>query len=286
MQLPALLLKRKPDTHKGDYGYVLVLGGSPGLTGAACLACEAALRMGAGLVRVGVPRSLNNIFEIKLTEVMSVPLKEEVKGYLSLASFSAIRKLLPKIDVIALGPGASVHPSTKRLVAKIIKEVDKPMVVDADGINALAGKLEVLSEHKSPQLVLTPHIGEFSRLTGVSPQKIKAKRKQLVKEFALRYNLTLVLKGFHTLVSDGKSLFENKTGNPGMATAGMGDVLTGVIAGLMAQGIKSLEAAKIGVYLHGLAADLGAADKTQNCLIAYDVIDYLPQAIKSSLKKK
>ena len=285
MQLPVQLRKRNPDTHKGDYGYVLVLGGSSGLTGAVCLCAQGCLRIGAGLVKVGVPESLHNIFEIKLTEPMSVALKEEPKGYLSLGAFSSIKKLLAKIDVIVLGPGAFTNVSTKKLILKIIKEIDKPMVVDADGINALVGNLEILKKHKSSQLVLTPHAGEFSRLIGLSPQKIKNKRKELVKKFALRYNLTLVFKGFHTLVSDGKSLFENKTGNPGMATAGMGDVLSGMIAGLMAQGIDSFSAAKTGVYLHGLAADLAAKDKTQNCLIASDVLDYLPKAIKGSLKR-
>lgn len=281
MKLPKQLYKRKPCTHKGDYGYVLVLGGSPGLTGAVCLCAEAALRMGAGLARVGVPEFLNDIFEVKLTEVMSLPLKE-ANGYLSIEAFSQIEELLGKIDVIALGCGASVN--AKDLLLKVIETVDKPLVVDADGLNAVACDLAVLERRKTKNIILTPHIGEFSRLLKIDIEKIKKNRKDLVKNFAFRYNLTLVLKGHRTLVSDGKKLFENNTGNPGMATAGSGDVLTGIIAGLAAQGLSCFEAAKIGVYLHGLAGDLAAKDKTEMCLIASDIIEYLPKTIKKLSK--
>jgi len=276
------LHRNNPDTHKGDYGYVLVVGGSPGLTGAVCLCAQAALRVGAGLVRVGIPRSLNSIFEIKLTEAMSLPLEED-NGYLSLKAFSQIEGISDKIDVIALGCGASTNSSTQELILKVIEKIDKPMVVDADGINALAKDLEVLRRRKTKSLILTPHLGEFSRLLKQDKEAIKQARKKLVKDFAFQYNLTLVLKGRHTLVSDGKKFFENTTGNPGMATAGSGDVLTGIVSGLLAQGLSSFESAKFGVYLHGLAGDCAAKDKTQNCLIASDIIDYLPKAFKRSL---
>jgi len=273
------LLKRYPDTHKGDYGHILVLGGSVGLTGAVCLSAQGALRMGAGLVTVGVPKSLNNIFEAKLTEVMSLPLEED-KGGLALEAFDKIIEILNKIDVIVLGPGAGLGLSTRELVVKIIKETDKPIIVDADAITALASNIDILSKRKADKLILTPHPGEFSRLVKLDKEEIGKKRKELVKKFALRYNLTLVLKGRRTLVGDGKKLYENKTGNPGMATAGMGDVLSGIIAGMVSGGLNCFDAAKFGVYLHGLAGDLAANDKTQNCLIASDVIEYLPQAIK------
>jgi NAD(P)H-hydrate epimerase len=279
MLLPLPLHKRKVDTHKGDYGYVFILGGSPGLTGAVCLCAQAALRIGAGLVRVGVPKSLNNIFEVKLTEVMSMPLEEE-KGCLSFRALRQIKTILNKIDVFALGCGAARHSSTGKLILKIVKDIENSLVVDADGINALTGKLEVLNKKKTKNLILTPHLGEFSRLTGLGVEKIKKMRKELVRDFAFKYNLILVLKGHRTLVSDGKRLFENKTGNPGMATAGMGDVLTGIIAGLLAQGIKAFEAARLGVYLHGLAGDLAAKNKSQMGLIASDIMEYLPKAIK------
>lgn len=280
MQLPARLRKRKTDTHKGDYGYVFVLGGSLGLTGAVCLCAGAALKTGAGLVKTGVPESLAGIFEVKLTEVMTMPLEETVQKTLSLGAFEKIRDNIEKIDVIALGCGAGLDESTKKLIWKIIENIDKTLIIDADGLGALAENLEVLQLRKSKNIVLTPHLGEFSRLTKLSVEQIKKQRKKLAKEFALRYNLTLVLKGWRTLVTDGRALFENTTGNPGMATAGSGDVLTGIIAGLTAQGIDCFSAAKLGVYLHGKAGDLAVRDKTQNCLIASDIIEYLPKAFK------
>jgi len=273
------LRKRKPNTHKGDYGHVLVIGGSSGLSGAVCLSAKAALRSGTGLVTVGVPKSLNNIFEIKLTEAMSLPLADKA-GALSLEAFKGISKFSKKSDFIVIGPGAGLSTSTQKLIVRIVKEIDKPILVDADGLTALAGNLEALAKRKTKKLILTPHLGEFSRLVKLDRLKINKNRKELVKKFSLRYNLTLVLKGSRTLVSDGKRIFENKSGNPGMATAGMGDVLSGVIAGLAAQGLDPFTAAKFGVYLHGIAGDFAAQDKTQNCLIASDVIDNLPKAFK------
>ena len=225
MKLPKQLLKRKPDTHKGDYGYVFILCGSPGLTGAVCLAANAALRMGAGLVRVGVPESLNDIFEVKLTEATSLSLKEE-NGYLSPEAFTQIKEILDRIDVIALGGGAYLKDWVKDLLLRVIADIDKPLVIDADGLNALASDMTILEKRKSRNIILTPHLLEFSRLIKTDLETIRKQRKSLVKDFSLRYNLTLVLKGHRTLVSNGKEVFQNSTGNPGMATAGSGDVLT------------------------------------------------------------
>jgi len=280
------LRKRKTDTHKGDYGYVFVVGGSLGLTGAVCLCANAALRSGSGLVLAGVPESLVNIFETKLTEVMSLPLDEDRKGFLSARAFKKIENINEKIDVFAVGCGASTKFSVKELVWKIVEEIDRPIVLDADGINAFTDNLNRLDRKKTGQLVLTPHLGEFSRLIKVDVANIKKSRKKLVKEFALRYNLTLVLKGPNTLVTDGKNIFENETGNPGMATAGSGDVLTGIIASLIGQGLDCFSAGKLGVYLHGVAADFAVKDKTQNCLIASDIIEYLPKAFKKLKNRK
>lgn len=282
MQSPVQLPKRNPDTHKGDYGYVLIIGASLGLTGAVCLSARAALKAGAGLVRVGVPESLNNIFEIKLTEEMSLPLIDR-GGFLTQRSFFEIEKVLGKVDVLVVGPGAGLAEATQKLILKIIKDVNKPIVIDADAISALASDIDILDKRKSKNLIITPHHQEFSRLIKADLSEVKKKRKELAGNFALRYNLTLVLKGSQSLVAHGKELFENTSGNPGMATAGAGDVLSGIIAGLIAQGLEPFSAAKLGVYLHGLSGDLAAKDKTQSCLIASDLIDYLPQAIKSSL---
>lgn len=279
MKIPAFLLHRKPNTNKYNYGYVLVLGGSPGLTGAPGLCAKAALKIGAGLVRAGVPASLNSIVEKKLLEVMSLPVKEK-KGYFCLESFKDLKPIWDKVDVIAIGCGASQEKSAQTFICKVIKEWKKKIVIDADGLNALAGNLDRLKGKKPGTVVLTPHTGEFLRLAGVNKSAIINKRKELVKQFALRYNLTLVLKGNHTLISDGTKFFENTTGNPAMAKAGTGDVLTGIIAGLIAQGMDNFAAAKLGVYLHGLSADIAIKDKSSMCLLASDIIEYLPQAIK------
>jgi ADP-dependent NAD(P)H-hydrate dehydratase / NAD(P)H-hydrate epimerase len=284
MRLPARLLKRKLNTHKGDYGYVLVIGGSSGMTGAVRLCSMAALRMGAGLVKTAVPASLEKIVANKQLEVMSIGLAD-INGHLSSKAFSQIEAILNKIDVIALGCGASRDKGTQKVILKIIENIDKPMVIDADALNALAGDIKVLRKRKSQNLVLTPHLIEFSRLINKPVGVINKSRKELVKQFSLRYNLTLVLKGNKTLVSEGKQFFENTTGNPGMATAGSGDVLCGMIAGLIAQRFELFQAAKLGVYLHGLAGDIAAKEKTQTCLIASDIIEYLPKALCAALPR-
>jgi len=262
---------------------VLVIGASYGLTGAVSLCARAALRSGCGLVTVGVPQSLNSIFEIKLTEIMSLPLKESRKGVLSAAAFTQIKNFSKKTDVLVIGCGASRDISAQKFMRRIIQHIDIPCVVDADGINALSGHLGVLNKRQKKNLIFTPHYGEFSRLINKSVNYIVKKRKSLAKEFALRYNLTLVLKGHHSIVTDGEKFFENKTGNPGMATAGSGDVLSGIISSFAAQGLGAFEAAEFGVYLHGLAGDYAAKEKTQNCLIASDIIEHLPKAFKEHI---
>ena len=279
--MPVQLRKRALKTHKGDYGHVLVLGGSYGLTGAVSLCANAALRSGCGLVTVGVPRSLNFIFEIKLTEVMSLPLKEAKRGVLSISAFAQIQDFSKRADVLVAGCGASRNISTQKLMRRIIGDTVNPCIIDADGINALSGHLDVLKIRRKKNLVLTPHYDEFSRLINKSVDYIAKNRKALAKEFALRYNLTLVLKGYRSIITDGKKFFENRTGNPGMATAGSGDVLSGIISSFVAQGLGAFEAASFGVYLHGLAGDYAAKEKTQNCLIASDIIEYLSRAIKA-----
>tara|TARA_B100000315_G_C14591215_1_gene595919 strand:- start:1240 stop:2085 length:846 start_codon:yes stop_codon:yes gene_type:complete len=278
MQLPAQL-RRKPDSYKGSYGHILVLGGSGGLTGAVCLCSLAALKTGAGLVTAGVPSTLNEVFEIKLTEVMTLPLADQ-SGSLSIKAFKKIEENIDKFDIVVLGPGAGLALDTKKLILKIISRINKPLIIDADALTVISENLDILSKRKARDIILTPHLGEFSRLLGENTRVIKSKRKELVKKFALRYNLSLVLKGHKTIISDGKKLVENRTGNPGMATAGSGDVLAGIIAGLAAQGLSLFEAGKLGAYIHGLSADIAVKEKTQNCLLASDIIEYLPKAYK------
>jgi hydroxyethylthiazole kinase-like uncharacterized protein yjeF len=282
MRLPTRLLQRNPDSHKGDFGHVLILAGSSRFSGAAVLCAQACLRSGAGLVTLGIPEGLNKAFiKIKPAEVMTLPLAQTKEGTISSLAFNKIREFAQKIDVLAIGPGLSQNKATQSLVRKVIKSIAKPLVVDADGLNAIAGHLSVLP--KRPAAILTPHPGEMARLLGVKVSQVQKDRKKVAKEFVNRYNVILVLKGRETIVAERISgIYLNKTGNPGMAKAGSGDVLTGIIAAFLAQGLKSFEAAKYAVYLHGLAGDLAAKEKTQLAMIATDIIAKIPQAIKSS----
>lgn len=277
----ALLPKRRGDSHKGDYGHILVLAGSTGLTGAAALTSLGALRSGAGLVTLGIAESLNPIMEFKLTEVMTKPLPETKKGTLSLKAEKEILELVKKIDVLAIGPGLSTNEETSQLVRNLIGKVKKPMVIDADAINALAGNISTLKPAPGPRII-TPHPGEMSRLLGRSKVQIQADRIGISQEVAKETGATVVLKGARTIIADSEgSIYVNPTGNPGMASGGMGDVLTGMIASFLGQGLDEIEATQVAVYLHGLAADIAEENKGELTLMAGDLLDSLPQAIKS-----
>jgi NAD(P)H-hydrate epimerase len=278
MRLPTQLLRRKSKAHKGDFGHVFILAGSSRFSGAAVLCSEGAMRTGAGMVTLGVPKNLNNaIIKIKPKEVMTLPLPETKEGTLSANGYGKIKDFIKNVDVLALGPGLTQNKSTRELVRKIISRIDKPAVVDADGLNALVGHLNLLQAEK----ILTPHPGEMARLIGTSVATVQSKRKQIAQRFAKDYKITVVLKGHHTAVADYKgNLYVNRTGNPGMSTAGSGDVLTGMIAAFLGQGLNAFNAAKYAVYLHGLAGDLAAKKKTQIGMIASDIIEKIPEAIK------
>jgi hydroxyethylthiazole kinase-like uncharacterized protein yjeF len=280
------LFSREKNTHKGSYGRVLVLAGSPGMTGAAYLCSKAALRSGSGLVTLGIPKSLNPIMETKLTCVMTHPLPETKALTLSNKGREEILKLCENHNVVALGPGLSQQPETKKLILWLIKTIDRSIVIDADGINALTGKLHILYNIKK-NVVLTPHPGEMSRLINlgsakdvqkkrldIATQFVKSIHKQLEKE----KDLVLVLKGDKTIVADYKKVYINHTGNPGMATAGAGDVLTGIIVSLIGQGFNVFDASQLGVYVHGLAGDIASKKKGEASMIASDILDFLPDA--------
>ncbi len=276
----AILPARKLDTHKGDYGHIFILAGSVGLTGAAYLASQACLLSGSGLVTLGIPRSLNPIMEVKLTEAMTKPLAETKKSTLSLRALAQIRKILPEIDALAIGPGISRNYETKRLVRKLLPSLIKPVILDADGINALIGKLKILRNLKT-KLVITPHPGEMARLLNLKAAEIQKNRTKIAKDFARKYNVTVVLKGYRTVVANGDGrVYINETGNPGMASGGCGDVLTGIIAAFLGQGMDCYKAARLGVYIHGLAGDIAAKKKGEISLIASDILKRLPDAIK------
>ena len=276
---------RPAASHKGTYGRVLVVAGSTGMTGAAALASEAALRAGAGLVTLATPKHLNPILEGLLPEVMTLPLPETDAGSLSVSATSAILEFAEKTkSVLAIGPGLSQHPDTVRLVQQLVREnreqgLNLRMVVDADGLNALSQVPEVISLLDS-EAVLTPHPGEMARLTHTSVPTLEKDRICTAQKFANAHGVVLVFKGAPTVTGlPNGDVWINSTGNPGMATGGMGDVLTGIIAGLMAQGISSETAAALGVYLHGLAADRVAEALGMHGLIASDVLKAVPEAI-------
>lgn len=284
MRLPTRLLHRKINSSKKDFGHVFVLAGSLRYSGAAVLCAQSALRSGAGLVTLGIPNSLNNaVIKIKPKEVITLPLPQTKQAALSLMGYKEIKEFIKKIDVAAIGPGIGQDKSTFALVRKLTANIDKSLVIDADGLNALAGYLEVSRKMRDEgrETILTPHPGEMAMLIGSTVQKVQDDRVNTAKRFAEKYKVTLVLKGHNTIAADYKgNIFINKTGNPGMASAGTGDVLTGMIAAFLAQGLDGFNAAKYAVYLHGLAGDLAAKEKTQISLIASDIIDKIPEAIK------
>lgn len=271
---------RAADSHKGNYGSVLVVAGSAGMTGAACLAAEAAARTGAGLVTLAVPEGLHQIVETKLTEVMTYPLPQEKSQSLSPEALPVIMSLLDKADVLALGPGLSTNPGTVRLVRELLGKISSPCVLDADGLNALAGHTDIFKKAGAP-LVLTPHPGEMARLTGLGTADIARDRLAGAEKYSSLWQSVLVLKGAPSLVAaPGGNVYVNSTGNPGMAAGGSGDVLTGIIAGLLAQGLSPERAAAAGVYLHGFAGDRAAARKGMMGLLAGDILLALPEVLR------
>jgi len=280
-EMRAALPPRDPDTHKGTYGHVLVLAGSPGMTGAAALTSLGALRAGAGLVTLAVPEGLNDLMEVKLTEVMTVGLPETEERTVAFEARDTLLGLMEGKRVLALGPGLSTHPETARLVVALVQSAKIPLVIDADGVTALARQPEVLSRASVP-VILTPHPGELSRLLMVSKEEVIEKRIPIAQKVTSTYNVYLVLKGARTLIADpGGAVHVNPTGNPGMATGGVGDVLTGLIAGLLSQGLAPALAAVVGVYLHGLAGDLACEQLGPEAMIATDLMEKLPEAIRA-----
>jgi NAD(P)H-hydrate epimerase len=285
MRLPTLLSRRKSKVHKNQFGHVLVLAGSKRMLGAAALASLAAIRSGAGLVTLGVPESLNAAAHKKISNtIMTFPLKETRAQTLALSAFKQIQSSFSSYDAIAIGPGLSGNPGTQQLIRKIIETSPLPLVIDADALNALCGSLKSLVKTKTVK-ILTPHPGEMSRLIGQPIRSIEKKRSKAALAFAQKYHCTLLLKGAKTVVaSPEKKIYTNTTGNAGMATAGSGDVLTGMIAAFVAQGLSGFEAAKCGAYLHGKAGDLAAKAKTRLSMIATDIIEFIPKAIQISQK--
>lgn len=270
---------RPADSHKGRYGSILVVAGSRGMAGAAALCGASALRSGAGLVRVASPVEIQPTVATFEPSYMTYPIANDEEGRLRFApAKAAIERFLTEVDVVAIGPGLGQSEDLRRLVAWVIESVELPVVLDADGLNNLAPQMGCLQGAHRP-VVLTPHPGEFARLTGRTVAEVQANRAGEAAALAgSAENLVVALKGSGTVVTDGKRLYVNKTGNPGMATGGVGDILTGVIAALIGQGLPAFEAAQLGVYVHGLAGDIARDQNGEVGMIAGDVVDALPDA--------
>ncbi len=269
---------RSADAHKGDTGHVLVIAGSKGKSGAAAMTAMSAMRAGAGLVTLGVPESINTILETLAVEVMTEPLPD-AGGILSEAAFDKIIMLAKGKRVMAIGPGLGQFAQTQQLIRRMIWESHTPMVIDADGLNALSGHTEMLKQLRVP-VILTPHPGEMARLVNITTSEVQQDRITCARQFAKTYRVYLVLKGAGTVVAipDGR-VFVNPSGNSGMASGGMGDVLTGIITGLLAQGISPEIAACAGVYLHGAAADVLAETTGAYGFLASEVMAEIPHRI-------
>ncbi|MBW2064980.1 MAG: NAD(P)H-hydrate dehydratase [Deltaproteobacteria bacterium] len=271
-----LLRIRRKDIHKGNRGHLLVLAGSTGKTGAATMTCLGALRAGAGLVTLGIPRSLNPVLEGKLTEAMTFPLPETPDGSLSIEAEDDVMRLMEGKTALAIGPGLSTNQETSELILRIIKACRIPMVIDADGINALSKDPRILASCGS-KAVLTPHPGEMGRLLGKGTAEVQADRIGTALDLARNSSCFLVLKGARTLIANPEEeLYVNPTGNPALSSGGSGDVLTGLIAGFLARGLPMMESAVAGVYIHGLAADLLAEDMGESGILAGELLDAVP----------
>ena len=276
-----LLPERPAYSHKGTYGHVLLVAGSRGKTGAALMAARACLRTGAGLVTIGVPETLVNAFQSRVTEEMILPLPDRGNGTLSQSAVITILDFMKKRGtVMAIGPGMSVDNEISKLVACLISESRKPIVIDADGLNAIAGKTSILKKSRVP-VILTPHPGEMKNLVR-SPYEVEADRIGTARSFAKKNGAYLLLKGVPTVIATPSGeVFINPTGNPGMATAGTGDVLTGIVSALLAQKLSPEHASILGAYLHGFIGDVVAERKGGRSLTASDIINAIPRVLKS-----
>ena len=274
-----VLPERARDAHKGNFGHVLVVGGSPGMSGAARMAAESAQLAGAGLTTLGLPAGLALVGEMGRASIMSLSLPDTPEHAPGLRAALAVLGEADKYDVCALGPGLGRAPATRAMVRRLVAELDRPLVLDADGLNALSGDLSPLDQRRAP-IVLTPHPGEMARLTGAaSAAEIQADRTGVAGRFARKHDCVTVLKGRGTVVTDGNRCCINETGNPGMAVGGMGDVLTGLIAGLLAQGMGVFEAARLGAFVHGLSGDLGAELEGEASLSPEFLMECVPEVL-------
>jgi NAD(P)H-hydrate epimerase len=268
---------RQADSNKGNFGRVLVVAGSRGMAGAAVLCGSAALRGGAGLVRIAAPREVVPIIAASNPCCMTAPLPNDADGRLDPSAEAEILALARTASVIAIGPGLGHTSAMTALLVDVLGRVQLPVVLDADGLNSFVHHIALL--RREAPLILTPHPGEFARLLNIEIKAVQAHRRELAAAFAAENNVVLLLKGHRTVVTDGKRVYENTTGNPGMATAGSGDVLTGLIAALVGQGLEPFAAAQLGAHVHGLAGDIARSEIGEIGMIATDILERLPRAL-------
>ncbi|NEZ46712.1 NAD(P)H-hydrate dehydratase [Clostridium niameyense] len=259
--------KRDKYAHKGDYGRALIFAGSSGFAGAAYISTQSTVKSGAGLVTLCCSEDVKNILSTKLTEAMTININEKER----------LNNLVSKSNCIAIGPGMGNNKKTEKIFLEVIKKCDCPMVIDADAINVLKDNLSIINYAKD-KLILTPHFGEFSRLSGYTIKEIRENRLSISKDFAQKYGVILVLKGYNTIITDGETLFVNPTGNSSMASGGMGDCLTGIITSFIAQGYEPLEAAYLASYIHGYCGD--KLSKDMFCVDATSILNYIPYVLK------
>ena len=274
----SILHPLKKTTHKHVQGKVLVLAGSTGMTGAAYLTSIAALRSGAGLVITFAPESLHSVYERKITEGMTVPCGDDGKGYFTLSNYDTIMEKIAWCDTMVIGPGLGGNDDTALLVEKLVQHVNKPLVIDADGLRPFYGN-EALFNSIKGNFIITPHLGEFSRLTGESVENVRTDYPKAIESFISDFNGVLLAKYSPSLVAWESKGCVNSTGNPGLATAGSGDVLTGIVASFIAQGMSTEDAAKLGMYIHGKAGDQLANAISQRGMIASDLLIHIGKVI-------
>lgn len=276
---------REKNTHKGSYGKVGIVAGSLGMTGSVCMSSLSAMRSGSGLVYTIVPNSISDIVSIKLTECVIRYIGVNTDGFFSANDIPQIMKSIEDCDCIVLGPGIGTDKETKKVVNYILMNYKRPIVLDADGLNCITDDLNVFNNRKEPT-VITPHPKEFERLLKNSDIKYKDRVSTAI-EFSDKYNVITLLKGYNTVIANKNNKFNiNPTGNPGMATAGSGDVLAGIIASFIGQGINPYDATCCAAFIHGLAGDLVSQDKGEYGLIATDIIEKIPYAICKILNLK
>lgn len=282
---PLFISGRPFGAHKGDMGHLAIVAGSVGMTGAATLAAMGALRIGTGLVTVAVPESLNDIIEVKLTEAMTIPVPEGKSRAFGMASLDNVLEIIEKRDAVVIGPGFGRDEDTIAFTLELIKNLDKPAIIDADALFAISRDLSVVKNCKAP-LVLTPHPGEMATLSGTSVDKVQSNRIEAARTFAREYGVTLVLKGARTIIAEPDGMaFINMSGTPGMATGGTGDVLSGMIGGLLAREPDMLTwmQACSAVYIHGRAGELAAEKLGEDAMLASDLADNIGAAIMQEL---